>query len=294
LVIRGARQVGKSYLVQMFAKKEFVQLIEINFEDEPEISSYFETTDPKETLMLLEVHFHRDIKIGETLLFLDEIQAAPQVFAKLRYFYEKLPQLHIIAAGSLLEFVLEKHNFSMPVGRIEYLHLGPMSFNEFLLANNEQKLLNYLNTYQLDQQMPEGFHLRLIRLFKTYLITGGMPESISTFLEYKNYETVDKIKTNLINTYTNDFSKYGNKLDILQVLTVFKSLPKIVGNKVKYVNISRDYRASDLARVLHMFELARICYRVCHSSSFGIPVDASVNRKKFKLLFLDVGLLLSA
>jgi len=154
-----------------------------------------------------------------------------------------------------------------------------MSFNEFLLANNEQKLLNYLNTYQLDQQMPEGFHLRLIRLFKTYLITGGMPESISTFLEYKNYETVDKIKTNLINTYTNDFSKYGNKLDILQVLTVFKSLPKIVGNKVKYVNISRDYRASDLARVLHMFELARICYRVCHSSSFGIPVDASVNRK---------------
>lgn len=294
LVIRGARQVGKSHLVRMFAREEFEDLVEINFENEPAVASYFEMTDPNETLMLLEAHFNQNIKIGKVLLFLDEIQAAPQVFAGLRYFYEKLPRLHIIAAGSLLEFVLEKHEFSMPVGRIEYLHLGPMTFNEFLAAANEDKLLNYLNSFKLDRQMPDGIHRRLTRLFKMYLVVGGMPESMSTFLENRNLQSVDKIKAKIINTYSDDFSKYGRRVDHQQISTVFRSIPLIVGQKVKYVNISRDYRANELAKVLHMLELAGVCHLIYHSSCSSLPLGACADKKKFKLIFLDVGLLLSA
>ncbi len=294
LVIRGARQVGKTYLVRNFAQESFQQLIEINFEEKPEIASYFEEKEPDETLMLLEAHFRLDIQIGKTLLFLDEIQAAPKVFAKLRYFYEKIPQIHIIAAGSLLEFVLEEHNFSMPVGRIEYLHIGPVSFSEFLTASGEDRLLDIIRQFGIEKQIPNGLHQRLIRLFKTYLYIGGMPEVMNSFLIKKNYQTADKLKTNILNTYQDDFSKYGHRVSPLKMLTVFKSIPQFVGQKVKYVNISRDYTAKEVAKVLHMFELARICHKVCHSTSSGIPLAATENRKKYKLLFLDVGLLLSA
>lgn len=244
--------------------------------------------------MLLEAHFRIDIQVGNVLLFLDEIQAAPQVFARLRYFYEKMPQLHIISAGSLLEFTLEEHNFSMPVGRIEYLHLGPISFNEFLIAGHEERILDYIHNFHFREQIPDGLHQRLIQLFKPYLFIGGMPEAMSAFLEQQNYQNVEKLKTNILNTYRDDFSKYAHRIPPHQIQTVFKSLPQIVGQKVKYVNISRDYTAKEIATVLHMFELAKICYKVYHSTCSGIPLGASENRKNFKLLFLDVGLLLSA
>ena len=128
LVIRGARQVGKSFLVRLMAREAFANLLEINFERMPDVVSLFASKAPRTILPLLEARFNVSIEPGKTLLFLDEIQAAPEVFAALRYFQEEMPELHVIAAGSLLEFVLQEHTFSMPVGRIEYLHLGPMSF----------------------------------------------------------------------------------------------------------------------------------------------------------------------
>ena len=149
LVLRGARQVGKSYLVRMFAKDAFESLAEINFEQMPDVAELFKSKNPTTIIAHLESKLNQPIVPGKTLLFLDEIQAAPEVFAVLRYFYEQMPSLHVIAAGSLLEFVLEEHTFSMPVGRIEYMHLGPMTFEEFLLALGKQKLLEFIQTYSI-------------------------------------------------------------------------------------------------------------------------------------------------
>jgi len=151
LVLRGARQVGKSYIAHMLADEAFETLAEINFEQTPEMAELFSSRQPERIVPLLELRLNLSIIPGKTLLFLDEIQAAPEVFATLRYFYEQMPQLHIIAAGSLLEFVLEDHQLSMPVGRIEYMHLGPMTFEEFLLAMTKQKLLDFLQSYSLSE-----------------------------------------------------------------------------------------------------------------------------------------------
>lgn len=294
LVIRGARQVGKSHLVRDFAKLEFDTFVEVNLDEDLSVVPYFEKPDPLETLRLLELHFERSLEPGKTLLFLDEIQAAPQLFAKLRYFYEKLPGLHVIAAGSLLDFTLEQHDFSMPVGRIEYLHLGPMGFSEFLLAIGHEKSCAFLKAFKFGDDIPEPLHDKLSDLLLSYIVVGGMPESVAAFAKSKSYRECDFIKNSLLATYKDDFSKYGKKVNLQHVLTVYEALPKLVGRKVKYVNISRDIKPRDLSQALHKLELAKICHLVHHASCNGIPLGAETDASTFKPLFLDVGLLLSA
>src|SRR3990172_4521768 len=154
LVVRGARQVGKSHLVRMFAQAEFKYLLEVNFERLPDVASLFKSKAPRSICRLLEARFNTPLTPGQSLLFLDEIQAAPEVFVVLRYFREELPDLHMIAAGSLLEFVLQDHDFSMPVGRLEYLHLGPMVFEEFLLAVGLDRLRDWLVRYSPGGRVP--------------------------------------------------------------------------------------------------------------------------------------------
>ena len=294
LVIRGARQVGKSYLIREFAKKSFDNIIEINLDDDSSVLPYFERSDPHEIIKLLEVHFKTSFIPGKTLLFLDEIQAAPHLFAKLRYFYEKMPELHVIAAGSLLEFILEEHNFSMPVGRIEYMYLGPMMFSEFLIAVGHEKLAQYLTEYEMGDEFLLPLHDKLSELVKSYMVIGGMPESVREYVDSGSYRDCGFIKSNILATYKDDFGKYSKKVKQQHILTVFNALPNIVGTKVKYVNISRNERAKDLSYAIHLLSLARVCHLVYHSSCNGIPLGAEINRKVFKPVFLDVGLLLEA
>ncbi len=294
LVIRGARQVGKSHLVRDFAKLEFDTFVEINLDEDLSVVPYFDKPDPLETLHLLELHFEKSLEPGKTLLFLDEIQAAPQLLAKLRYFYEKLPGLHVVAAGSLLDFTLEAHDFSMPVGRIEYLHLGPMKFSEFLLATGHEKLCSFIRAFKIGDEIPEPLHDKLSALLLSYIVVGGMPESVAAFAKNKSYRDCDFIKNTLLSTYKDDFGKYGKKVNVRHVLTVYEALPNLVGRKVKYVNISRDIRAGDLSQALRMLALARICHLVHHASCNGVPLGAEMDASTFKPLFLDVGLLLSA
>ncbi len=293
LVIRGARQVGKSYLVSMFARQHFSDFIELNFEKDPGAVSLFSGT-PQKAIQLLELKYNKPIDIENTLVFLDEIQAAPEVFAKLRYFYEDLPQLHIIAAGSLLDFVLEDHTFSMPVGRIEYLHLGPMTFEEFLAASKKNLLYDFIQTYSVTKDMPDSVHLDLVSLFKTYLIIGGMPEAVLAYLETQSFHESERVKASILGTYEDDFHKYGSRVNHLRILNVFKKLPLMVGEKFKYVNVDRNERAQGIENDLHLLEMARIAFRVKHSACNGVPLGAEANEKKFKLLFLDVGLMASA
>ena len=187
LIIRGARQVGKSTLVQLFAKQQQLDLIVIDFEQIPENASLFNSNDPKTIINLISVRLNKDIDPKHALLFLDEIQKTPQIITCLRYFYEKMPELPVICAGSLLDLALTNINFSIPVGRIEYLYLGPMSFQAFLLAIGKKQLLEFIKNYQLQDELPIAIHQTLIEMLKIYFIVGGLPESVAQYAVNNNF-----------------------------------------------------------------------------------------------------------
>lgn len=291
LVIRGARQVGKTYLVRRLAGESFKHLIEVNFERDPDLALMFKSNDPAKISQLLELQYDIPAVPGETLLFLDEIQAAPDILVSLRYFYEELPEQHVIAAGSLLEFSFDEPNFSMPVGRIEFMHMGPMQFEEFLIADGKERLADYLNNFHLDDEMPETVHRHLMEKLKIFLVTGGMPEAVAVYLNTGSWQECESVKHALLTAFQNDFSKYGKKVTHRRLWILFKKIPLIIGQKFKFVNVDRNERAEDLAKALDMLCRALVCFRVHHSSCSGIPLGAAADEKKFKLLFLDAGLM---
>ncbi len=294
LIIRGARQVGKTTLVRLFADRFFDRLVEVNFERDPQLASLFASNDPATTVERLQLHLDLDIMPGGTLLFLDEIQAAPEVLATLRYFYEELPSLHVVAAGSLLEIALERPAFSVPVGRIEYLHLGPMQFEEFLLAAGKARLVRLLNEYELGDEIPAAIHQQLMHWLRSFLIVGGMPDAVRAFVDGDSHQESEAVKHSILTTFRDDFGKYGGRVDQNRLRKVFERLPLVVGDKLKYVHIDRGERAKDLADALHLLSLARVAYRVRHTAANGIPLGAEADDRKFKALFLDVGLMTTA
>jgi len=293
LVVRGARQVGKTYLIRSFGSENFDNIVELNFDLYPHLGTLFNSRDVKTIIQLLEVEFDADIEFGKTLLFLDEIQAAPEILPLLRYFYEKVPELHIIATGSLLDFVLKKHSFSMPVGRIEYMFMGPLTFSEFLQATGKQRLLSFMRKYNFDNEFPVSIHNKLLELLKIYFVTGGMPAAVNEYIKASSFRTVTMEQVSILQTYRDDFNKYGEKLDLELQNLVFSQLGTNVIKKVKYTNFDRNNKAAKISQCLSMFERARIINSVHHSSGNGIPLGSEINSKVQKLLFLDVGLLSS-
>lgn len=291
LVVRGARQVGKSYLVRMLADKAFDNLLEINLEAEADVASLFVSKDPATIVSLLEARFGTPVSAGTTLLFLDEIQAAPDVLACLRYFHEKLPALHVVAAGSLLDFVLEEHSFSMPVGRIEYLHLGPMTFEEFLLAAGREKLAKLLSEFAPGQDIPPAIHTELMRLTRQFLVVGGMPGSVEAFVSSGSHRDSEAARQSILSTYRDDFAKYSRRVAHRRLDKVLAKVPLMVGTKFMYSRVDRQERSRELSKALDMLCLARVAQRVRHSAGNGVPLGAETDDRVFKVLFMDVGLL---
>lgn len=294
LVIRGARQVGKSFLVRMLAEKSFESLVEINLERERDAASLFASQDPATILPLLAARYGRPVSPGTTLLFLDEIQAAPELLAGLRYFYEALPALHVIAAGSLLDFALSDRRTSMPVGRIEYLHLGPMSFEEFLLARDRGSLRDFLAGFSVGEDLPEALHAELTRRFREFLVTGGMPRSVAALLGPGGAREGEAERQAILSTYREDFSKYSGRVDVRRIEKVFAKIPLLAGRKFVYRGVDREERARDLGRALDLLCKARVAHRVRHTAANGLPLGAEADDRNFKVLFMDVGLLLRA
>lgn len=292
LVVRGARQVGKTKLVRMFAEKQFDNLVEINFDETPEKKVLFQQADVRKILRLIEADLEVKIIEGKTLLFLDEIQAAPEVFSKLRYFYEKSPDLHIITAGSLLDFTLADHDFSMPVGRIEYLFLGPMNFEEFLEASGRTQLAAYAAEYQLSDDIPQSIHLQLQQYVKEYFALGGMPGVLDVFIKSNfDYLAASLEQQSLVQTWYDDFTKYCGRTDIQLLKKIFKRIPAQIGSAVKYVNLERDVKAAQVRNCLELLEKARLIYRIRRTAGNGLPLEAEMDEHRFKLLFLDIGLM---
>lgn len=291
LVIRGARQVGKTWLVRQLAQWANLELIELNFEDRKQDASLFRTNDPHTTLQ--EIGSSRNITINpsNSLLFLDEIQAAPDLLAKLRWFAEKMPELAVIATGSLLDFALENHSFSMPVGRIGYLYLEPLSFEEFLVAKQKTGLLSYIKKYTtFTTQVPEAIHDQLMGLFKEYMIIGGLPAAVSNWSKEQSLAQVNKIHNDLISSYRDDFGKYRGRLSLERLEDIMISIPKQLAQKFIYQSANPHIHTTPLKQALGILNKARISHQIISSHSNGIPLAAEIDDKYFKEIFIDVGL----
>lgn len=291
LIILGARQVGKSTLVELFAKQQGRTLLNVNLERYPELSQAFSTKDPQQILQQIEVLPRMAGVDDNTLLFLDEIQAVPEAIPALRYFYEERAELPLISAGSLLEFALSAHRFSMPVGRVQYLHMGPMTFTEFLGALGEDKLHHIVSTYEPGREISTVAHQRLLQQLRAYYFTGGMPEAVAVFAKTRSYREVGEVHHSIIDTYREDFPKYAGSRNLNRMLNVFNFAARNVGIKVKYSNISRQEQSGTLKKDLELLSMARVIGKVVHSHCSGLPLQADIEEKIYKLLFLDVGLM---
>lgn len=290
MVLRGARQVGKTWLVRALAKETGRQLIELNFERERNLAIHFESNEPNTILLNLQSALNLPIKPETSILFLDEIQAVPELLEKLRWFYELMPQLAVIATGSLLEFVLEKHSFSMPVGRINYFFVEPMGFEEFLLAKNEMYLFDAIKNFSFQNPFNEAIHNKANQLFKEFMMVGGMPEAVSTWVETGSLELLSAAHNNLIHTYQDDFAKYAGKLSMHYLEDVFRAIPVLLGKKFVYTQVNSNAKQASVKQAMNLLSKARLCHPVQSAYANGIPIGAEVNPKLFKMILLDVGL----
>lgn len=297
ILLRGARQVGKSYLVEHFGQEYFEDLITVNFEFQPVFKTCFNTLDPKEIIKTLSLITKKEITPGKTLLFLDEIQECPNAIKALRYFKEKMPQLHVIGAGSLLEFSLNDEDFRMPVGRIQFMYLKPFSFKEFLTATGNLQLREFIETLSLKDRVPEAIHDQLLNLIRRYMVLGGMPAVIQEYLRLENTlnfgmteSACQLIQAALLNTYRSDFGKYATKTDHKYLQSLFERIPGLIAQLFKYSKVDPDTRARELKKALQKLRDAGLIYQIFSTSASGLPLNAVMDEKRFKLLFLDVGL----
>ena len=290
LVLRGARQVGKTYLVEHWGAGKFKSVVTVDLERERDLHSLFSLSDPKRVLDELGVLRGRSVTPGKSLLFLDEIQACPPALALLRYFHELMPELHVIAAGSLLDFALREFEYSMPVGRIEFLHLQPMSFEEFVAATEGQALADYLKTWTLAQPPSEAVTKKLLEAVRRYFFLGGMPEAVGAYAERKDLLEVQRIQSALVETVQADFGKYGPRRLQELMRKTYRHVAENVGRKIKFVNISREERSAAVRRALELLALSRVVHPVVHTSANGLPLGAERDERHFKALFLDIGL----
>lgn len=296
LVLRGARQVGKSYLVRDWGRRRYGSVVELNFEREPGLAQCFAGAEPKTIVRRIEALTGKLLRPdGTNLLFLDEIQAAPELLAKLRWFAEELPQLPAIAAGSLLDFVLAEHQFSMPVGRVTYLHLEPMGFEEMLEALDETHLLEVmrrLTVHELakGQGVVPALHEKLLDFFRLWLVVGGMPAVLAAYVESRSLLDVAPLQHDLLATIRDDFGKYADRAHHRRLLEVLDSVPQQLGEKFTLARVNRDERAGPLKNAVDLLCLARVCHRVRASPAERPPLAAGVDPKFFKLIMADVGL----
>ncbi len=293
LLLRGARQVGKTTLVRMLAKRLNLQLVEINLEKPWSFTKTFISLNPRQVIEAMEFELNIDIDPQNSLVFFDEVQACPTVLPLLRYFYEETPEYGIIATGPLLEFALAEPEFSIPVGRLELYHLGPLSFQEFLHVNGETKALKAIEKYQIGDEITDTVHEKLNALVRVFCIVGGMPEPVSIFKKSKNFREVEKTKSQIIETFRLDFHKYPKKSSPQLLRLVYDTLPNFLGRKLVYSKISSDYKSKELSAAVQQLCLAGIISKTYHSQANGVPLSAEKKETFFKLLLLDAGLLLS-
>ena len=287
LLVRGARQVGKTYIIEEFGYEHFNSLIKIDLERNREWHRVFEgDLEVKKICAELEVLTNQTIVPGESLLFLDEIQSCPRAIMALRYFHEELPDLHVIAAGSLLEFAITDIPF--PVGRIQFLEMHPMVFAEYLWATGQEKLAEIV--LGVPEAVPDSVHHLLMSELKKYCFIGGMPEAVARYVESESIQQAAQVVGDLCETYRHDFPKYSRRADPDCLDSVFRSLAKNLSHQVKYSRLSDAWAHSTVKRAVNLLNRARIIKRVPSASPSGLPLGASASDRKFKAILVDVGI----
>ena len=288
LLLRGARQVGKSSSVRKLGEK-FEIFLEVNFERDLSVRSFFkDDLDVKDICTKLSVYFQKPVVPDKTLLFFDEIQSCPEAISSLRFFYEDFPELHVIAAGSLLEFALEELP-SFGVGRISSIFMYPFSFAEFMLACGNGMLWDEVYKSSPAKPLFPVFHEKCLEILRKFLIIGGMPAVVSTFIENNDILACQKTLNDLINSLKSDFSKYKSRVPELRIQTAFEAVVHQTGRKFNYAKVELlSYR--QLKESIELLEKAGLVIPVVHTSANGMPLGAEENLKKQKLMLLDTGI----
>jgi predicted AAA+ superfamily ATPase len=289
LLLRGARQTGKSYAVEKMAKS-FPNFVCINFEKNPSLGKLFvQDLDPQRIIREIEAIFEKQISPGKILLFFDEIQNCPSAVTALRYFYEETPDLHVVGAGSLLEFEIDK--ISVPVGRLEFVYVRPFTFFEYLRALGKEILATQIAGYNFPNQPSDLIHNNILGLLRDYLFIGGMPGVLKRFIDDNSYLSAAEEQEDILSTYRADFNRYSGRAGTDHITRIFESTPKIIGNKVTYAKIDPDAKAQQLKRAINLLEKAHLLKKVKATSGAGVPLAAGASEKRYKLVFLDVGLM---
>lgn len=289
LLLRGARQVGKTYVVRELGQT-FSNFVEVNFERDVEVIRFFnQNLDPQRICQELSVFYGKPIRENETLLFFDEIQACPRAISSLRFFYENMPGLHVIAAGSLLEFALAELP-SFGVGRVRSMFMYPMSFQEYLLAHQMDQYVDLIRNASPDQPLNPVFHEKLVEYFRRFLLTGGMPEVVRQLAENASLYDALNVLSDLVLSIRDDFSKYHRRVPESRIREVFASIVEQAGAKFVYSNVMARASLPQVKETLELLLKAGLAYPVYHTSANGFPLGAQTDVKKFKVLLYDTGI----
>jgi predicted AAA+ superfamily ATPase len=288
LIVRGARQVGKSWSIQQFGRAEFRNVVTIDFEKRPLLKPLF-TGDLSPAVLVeqLELAAGQPIRPGETLLFLDEIQACPRAFTALRYFHEELPSLHVVAAGSLLDFALAE--VSVPVGRVSYMEMHPLTFREYLQAIGNEPAAAALARGPRSLEPP--IHDTLMNALKRFLFVGGMPECVAVAAGGGTLRDVFAVQDDLLKAYRDDFAKYAGRADRTCLDAVMIHAARHVGEQLKYTTLDSQHSGQTNRKAFDLLCLARVLHKIPSATPAGLPLGASANERRFKAAFVDVGLM---
>ena len=289
LLVRGARQVGKTYSIREFGRT-FPRLLEVNFEEHPEVRTFFKgALTPALLCERLSAYFNVPIVEGDTLLFFDEIQACPEAISSLRFFYEQKPGLHVVAAGSLLEFALHKIP-SMGVGRITSLFMHPLTFIEFLGALGEGGMLSMMSSADAEHPLDPAFHTRLVDIMRTYMLVGGMPDPVAAYAATSDIRAAMKVMDDLILTLEDDFGKYRERTSVQRLQETFRSVAAQAGEKFTCSKVNREVKSTVVKDTLSLLVHAGLVHLVTHTDARGLPLGAQQDERCFKAYLLDVGI----
>lgn len=294
LILMGARQVGKTYILKTFADAAYDNLVYLNFEDKPALKSLFDSDlTPQKLLAVFSIETQQVIHPGKTLIFLDEIQECPNALISLKYFNEQANAYHICAAGSLLGVKLSNTR-GFPVGKVNFLTLHPMNFLEFLEAINESMLKEYLLEIKTIEPLPEILHQKLMHYLKHYFYIGGMPEAIEQWIDTQDFNKVREVQQNILQAYTLDFSKHAPSDAIMKIHQIWQIIPSQLAKENKkfiYSVLRTGARAKEFETAIQWLTEAGLIHRVTQISMPSIPLKAYAHFECFKTYLLDVGLL---
>ena len=294
LILKGVRQVGKTWVLKEFGKRYYENVAYFNFDENEEYKQFFETTkDVDRILQNLMLASGENIAPGKTLIIFDEVQDCPKVINSMKYFCENTPQYHIACAGSLLGITLAKPS-SFPVGKVNFMQIDPMTFTEFLFANGDENLANYLESVDTLEPIPEAFFNPLQEKLKMYYVTGGMPESILMWTEARDVSAMQEALSGIIDAYERDFAKHPNVSEFPKLSMIWKSIPSQLAKENKkflYKVVKPGARAREYEDALQWLVDARLVHKIYRSTAPGLPMSAYDDIAAFKIYMVDVGLL---